>query len=94
MRSLQHQVCRDLKAVLLIDDSSENALRTATDKSSTPVLLFGDYQWNQRICKHDDACEEMAFSRRFEAEGKREFWKEVRPETPMLGVDLLWSSEE
>ncbi|KAG6837870.1 hypothetical protein H0H93_013023 [Arthromyces matolae] len=72
------QVCADLKAVLLIDDSSENALQCATYKEPTRVLLFGDYEWNQRLSGPEDARDEMTFDRRLEAANGKEFWKEER----------------
>jgi hypothetical protein len=70
------QVCTDLNAQLLIDDSAENALQCATAVFPTRTLLFGDYQWNKRLSRHDDARDEMSFDRRLKAEGGREFWKD------------------
>ncbi|KNZ79631.1 hypothetical protein J132_08933 [Termitomyces sp. J132] len=67
------QVCADLKAVLLIDDSVENALQCATHKEPTQVLLFGNYEWNKRASGPQ---EEMSFDRRLEIEGGKEFWKD------------------
>ncbi|KAJ7655230.1 hypothetical protein DFH06DRAFT_1201980 [Mycena polygramma] len=58
------QVCADLKAQVLIDDSSENAMQCSTASSPTRVLLFGDYEWNTRISGSGDATAEI------------EFWKE------------------
>ncbi|KAG5648251.1 hypothetical protein DXG03_006209 [Asterophora parasitica] len=69
------RVCADLGAKLLIDDSAENALQCATFKHATPVLLFGDYEWNKRISGSAEAKDDMSFDRRLEAEGGREFWK-------------------
>ena len=44
------KVCADLKAQVLIDDSSENAIECSTALPvATRVLLFGDYEWNKRI---------------------------------------------
>ncbi|KAG5352702.1 hypothetical protein C0989_000853 [Termitomyces sp. Mn162] len=62
-----------LKAVLLIDDSVENALQCATHKEPTQVLLFGNYEWNKRASGPQD---EMSFDRRLEIEGGKEFWKD------------------
>ncbi|KAF8058263.1 hypothetical protein FPV67DRAFT_1524691 [Lyophyllum atratum] len=76
------QVCTDLGAKVLIDDSAENALQCATSRQPTQVLLFGDYEWNKRISASGDAKDEMAFDRRLEAEGGREFWKEETLEIP------------
>jgi hypothetical protein len=87
---LLSQVCADLGARLLIDDSAENAVQCATAEPHTPVLLFGDYSWNKRMSGPSDARDEMSFDRRLEAEGGREFWKderiEVPAETPMYRV--------
>ncbi|KIK71372.1 hypothetical protein GYMLUDRAFT_33525 [Collybiopsis luxurians FD-317 M1] len=73
------QVCADLKAQVLIDDSSENALQLVTDLSEPiPVLLFGQYEWNQRISLPSDSAEAMVFENRLQIEGGREFWKEEK----------------
>lgn len=42
------QVLRSLGAVLLVDDSLENAMLCATDAQPVPVLLFGNWPWNRR----------------------------------------------
>ncbi|KAF9458334.1 hypothetical protein BDZ94DRAFT_1270879 [Collybia nuda] len=76
------QVCTDLGATLLIDDSSENAVQCATADKCTPVLLFGDYSWNKRISSPNDLREEMSFDRRLEAEEGREFWKDETLKVP------------
>ncbi|KAJ6626854.1 hypothetical protein B0H10DRAFT_2295792 [Mycena sp. CBHHK59/15] len=70
------QVCADLEAQVLIDDSAENAIQCATASSPTRVLLFGDYEWNKRISGPGDGCDEMSFDKRLAAAGGREFWKE------------------
>ncbi len=44
--------------------------------NATRVLLFGDYQWNQRI-SGDDYDDAMSYDIRLLAEGGREFWKEA-----------------
>jgi len=76
------QVCADLGAKLLIDDSSENAIQCATAKPEIPALLFGNYEWNKRVSKQGDARDEMSFDRRLAVEGGREFWKEETVEVP------------
>ncbi|KAF9015478.1 hypothetical protein BDQ17DRAFT_1341135 [Cyathus striatus] len=89
------QVCVDLGAILLIDDSAENALQVVTSSKPTPVLLFGNYQWNQRVCGSGDACEEMSFDRRLKACGGKEFWKEemlVIPKGASLWRVKDWTS--
>lgn len=70
------KVCEDLGARLLIDDSAENALQCATASKPTPVLLFGNYEWNQRVSGPGDARDDMTFDVRFKACGGKEFWKE------------------
>lgn len=44
------EICRDIGAVLLIDDSLQYAMHCF--KADIPVLLFGEYAWNQKnsIC--------------------------------------------
>ncbi|KAG6919590.1 hypothetical protein DXG01_004254 [Tephrocybe rancida] len=70
------EVCANLGAVLLIDDSSENALQCAASKKPIQVLLFGDYEWNKRVSGPLDARDEMSFDRRLEAGNGKEFWKD------------------
>ncbi|KAJ7770918.1 hypothetical protein DFH07DRAFT_866602 [Mycena maculata] len=70
------QVCADLKAQVLIDDSAENAIQCSTASSPTRVLLFGDYEWNKRISGPGDGADEMSFDLRLAAGDGREFWKE------------------
>ncbi|KAF4572587.1 hypothetical protein EYR36_007095 [Pleurotus pulmonarius] len=76
------QVCNDLGACLLIDDSSENAIQCSTHEPPTHVLLFGDYQWNSRISGPQDHRDEMTFDIRLKAAGGKEFWKEETLEVP------------
>ncbi|KAJ7169462.1 hypothetical protein C8R46DRAFT_197430 [Mycena filopes] len=70
------QVCADLKAQVLIDDSAENAIQCSTALSPTRVLLFGDYEWNKRISGSGDGDEKMSFDNRLVDCGGKEFWKE------------------
>ncbi|KAJ7071451.1 hypothetical protein C8F01DRAFT_1110575 [Mycena amicta] len=70
------QVCADVKAQILIDDSSENAIQCATALPPTPVLLFGDYQWNKRISIAGEGTDEMSFDIRLAAGGGKKFWEE------------------
>ncbi|KAF8649756.1 hypothetical protein AX16_005523 [Volvariella volvacea WC 439] len=76
------QVCNDLGAQLLIDDSAENSIQCATADPPVKVLLFGDYEWNKRISGHGDATDEMAFDNRLKANGGKEFWKEETLDIP------------
>ncbi|KIM85455.1 hypothetical protein PILCRDRAFT_817479 [Piloderma croceum F 1598] len=70
----KQEVCLSLGAKLLIDDSLENALLCASHTPPTPVLLFGDYEWNKRQSLSTDHRNDMTFARRLETEGP-EFWK-------------------
>ena len=57
MRS-KPEMCRDIGAVLLIDDSLQYAMHCY--KADIPVLLFGDYAWNQigSVCATNfDGCD-------------------------------------
>ncbi|THU91637.1 hypothetical protein K435DRAFT_227123 [Dendrothele bispora CBS 962.96] len=81
------QVCANLKARLLIDDSAENALQVSTSSMSnaspappTPVLLFGQYEWNKRVSLPSDQIDAMVFDTRLKLEEGREFWKEEKLE--------------
>ncbi|KAK0245878.1 hypothetical protein EDD85DRAFT_802419 [Armillaria nabsnona] len=77
------QVCADLNARILIDDSSENALQCATAiPVATRVLLFGDYEWNKRISGAGDGSDDMSFDIRLKSHGGKEFWKEETVEVP------------
>ena len=69
-------MCNDLKAVLLIDDSAENAISCASAAKPVPTLLFGDYEWNKRMCTPADGKDDTTYDIRLQKEGGREFWKE------------------
>ncbi|KAK2461680.1 hypothetical protein APHAL10511_006143 [Amanita phalloides] len=69
------QVCADLNARMLIDDSAENAMQCVTATPAVSVLLFGEYEWNKRLSKPEDTREEMTFELRLAAEGGRRFWE-------------------
>ncbi|KAJ6574629.1 hypothetical protein B0H19DRAFT_1124995 [Mycena capillaripes] len=88
------QVCADLKAQVLIDDSAENAIQCSTDPSPTRVLLFGEYEWNKRISGPQDGSDEMSFDKRLAANDGKEFWNEdilVIPEGIPLERVKDWS---
>ncbi|KAJ7923075.1 hypothetical protein B0H13DRAFT_1981588 [Mycena leptocephala] len=88
------QVCTDLKAQVLIDDSSENAIQCSTALPPTRVLLFGEYEWNKRISGTGDGADEMSFDKRLVACGGKEFWKEetlIIPEGVPLERVKDWS---
>jgi hypothetical protein len=44
------EICKDIGAVLLIDDSLQYAYQCHS--SNIPVLLFGEYAWNQKHSVH------------------------------------------
>ena len=85
-------MCRRLGALLMIDDSVENALKCVTADPPVPVLLFGDYMWNQRVGRYSDITKETSFEDKLAREGGREFWKEesadreVPPGAPLTRV--------
>ena len=76
--ALRPQVCRKIGAKFLIDDSAENSIKCACANPPVPVLLFGDYAWNQRIGQYDDVTKEVSFEEKLKREGGREFWKEEK----------------
>lgn len=47
---------RQVGAMLLVDDSAENALAAAAADPPAKVLLFGEYPWNAEIIPHDGDC--------------------------------------
>ncbi|KAI0757327.1 hypothetical protein C8Q80DRAFT_1133095 [Daedaleopsis nitida] len=69
-------VCRKIGAKFMIDDSIENALKCVTADPPVPVLLFGDYQWNQRVGRYLNVKDEVSFEEKLKREGGREYWKE------------------
>ena len=71
----------------MIDDSIENALKCVTHENPTPVLLFGENEWNKRESKYYDIVDELSFEARLEKEGGREFWKDEVASIPE-GVPL------
>ena len=65
-----------MNAKLLIDDSAENALACAKEASPPiPVLLFGDYSWNQRVSRLDHPQDHLGYKERLEFEHGEEWWK-------------------
>lgn len=78
--SSKAQVCIDIGAKLLIDDSVENVVAcaeyVASGAEAVPpkVLLFGSYEWNKRLSQRStDERDEMAYANRVEAEGGNQF---------------------
>ncbi|KAF9243840.1 hypothetical protein BU15DRAFT_86270 [Melanogaster broomeanus] len=64
------EVCISIGAHLLIDDSTENAVACANHVSSDAegvppsVVLFGDYQWNKRLCLSGDERDDLTYATR------------------------------
>ena len=59
-----------------------------------PVLLFGDYEWNKRVCGPDDAHDDKSFDIQLKAYDGKEFWKEETlfiPEGAQLWRVKDWS---
>ncbi|KAF8845368.1 hypothetical protein BDN67DRAFT_454087 [Paxillus ammoniavirescens] len=82
-RVTKAEVCIDLGAKLLIDDSMDNALACAryvapdgVAKVAPPVLLFGAYEWNKRMSQPGDERDDMVFDVRVEREGGTHFLEE------------------
>jgi len=57
-------VAHSISAILLIDDSIENALDCATAHPPVPVLLFGAYPWNRHVSKQETAEDFLAHAER------------------------------
>lgn len=74
------QICVDIGARLLIDDSVENAVACVqhvveSSGTVTPphVLLFGSYEWNKRLSRRSEERDDMMYARRMEVEGDNQF---------------------
>lgn len=67
-------------------------MQCASASPPIPVLLFGDYEWNKRLSGHNDATDEMTFTKRYEGCGRRQFWEEenVRIISPPKGNKPIW----
>lgn len=62
---------------MLVDDSAENALACARDADpKIPVLLFGNYSWNQRISVLEKPEDHLGFDERLKLENGHEWWKD------------------
>jgi hypothetical protein len=78
------EVCIDIGAKLLIDDSLENALACAYHISldgvtkPPPVLLFGSYEWNKRLSLASDECNDMVYEVRLQREGGKFLEEDVK----------------
>ncbi|KAG1754986.1 uncharacterized protein EDB91DRAFT_264516 [Suillus paluster] len=78
------EVCIDIGAKLLIDDSLENALACAHHipldgaTKPPPVLLFGSYEWNKRLSLASDECNDMVYEVRFQRDGGKFLEEDVK----------------
>lgn len=59
-----HQVAHSIPAMLLIDDSIENALDCATASPPVSVLLFGAYPWNRHVSRQETPEDMLAHAER------------------------------
>jgi hypothetical protein len=78
------EVCIDIGATLLIDDSLENALACANYipldgvANPPPVLLFGSYEWNKRLSLISHERDDMVYEARFRREGGKFLDEDVK----------------
>lgn len=75
-------VCKKLGAVLMIDDSLENALKCAHADPPQPILLFGEYQWNKHKAVYKNVKDEMSYDERVKKEGGDGFLKRDEVDIP------------
>lgn len=75
-------MCQQIRAVLIIDDSLDNALECASFSNPTPVILFGDYEWNKRPSKVISEKDKMGFDERIKVEDGKEWWQEETATIP------------
>ena len=80
------QVCKEINAKVLIDDSAENAFKTASVPHPITVLLFGNYNWNRRLAKIKSEAEELSHEEKNKIENEREWWKDDEFELPQPGL--------
>jgi len=81
-------VCKEIHAKVLIDDSAENAFKTATAPHPVTVLLFGNYRWNRRWAKLKSAAEELSHEEKNKVENGREWWRDDEFELPQPGLQI------
>ena len=72
----------------MVDDSAENAFKTASSPHPVTVLLFGKYLWNRRVTKLKSEDEELSHEERTKAENGREWWKDDEFELPQPGLRI------
>jgi hypothetical protein len=74
-------------ARLLIDDALSNAKQCVVNgEVLVPVLLFGEYEWNQRDSPLETPLDLMSFDERLKYEDGREWWKDEHTVLPPSGI--------
>ncbi|KAI0054148.1 hypothetical protein FA95DRAFT_1507827 [Auriscalpium vulgare] len=81
------EICAAIRAVVLIDDLMETALKVGR-QGNIPVLLFGDYEWNKRV----DAGDQWGFHEKLDEEGGREWW--VDDTVVLQDADKIWRTRD
>lgn len=87
-RLTKADVCKEINAKVLIDDSAENAFKTSASPHAITVLLFGRYNWNRRVAKIKSEAEELSHEEKNKAEDGREWWKDDEFELPQPGLQI------
>lgn len=76
-----------MNAKLLIDDSAENALACGRDASPPiPVLLFGEYSWNQRVSKLENPEDHLGYKERLEFEHGEKWWEKEKVDNELTPI--------
>ena len=86
LNQVKIQVCKEIGARVLIDDSAENAFKTASGPHPVTVLLFGNYSWNKRMANIENKAAEVSHEEKSKAENGREWWKDDEFELPQPGL--------
>ncbi|KDQ54865.1 hypothetical protein JAAARDRAFT_693313 [Jaapia argillacea MUCL 33604] len=84
------EVCQQLSATLIIDDSIDNAISCASYSHPTPVLLFGDYEWNKRPSVSATEKDQLGFDERCALEPGKEWWKDDEIGPSGLDDHVIW----
>ncbi|KDQ20419.1 hypothetical protein BOTBODRAFT_151091 [Botryobasidium botryosum FD-172 SS1] len=70
------QILQKLGAIMMIDDSLDNALSCATMEPRIPILLFGKYEWNKRSSKVATVEDKMSFVERCALKNGDRWWED------------------
>ena len=81
-------MCKQINAKVLIDDSAENAFKTAMHLHPITVLLFGNYNWNRRRAKIGSEFQELSHEEKNRRENGRKWWKDDEFELPQPGLRI------